>query len=118
MNCFWIFRPHQVGGGGGGGEGVTIYTLVFVQSIFADRYIHRRVVSGIIRKPFKRRIGNKKLSIFFRGAMETENFSEHMMIDVNLFSYKHHFCTIFCLAFVSNCFFNFFPLKYGKITCS
>ena len=37
-----------------------LYTQMgfFVQSILADRYNHRRVVSGIIRKPVKRRIRN------------------------------------------------------------
>ena len=34
----------------------------FLESILVDRYIHRRVVNGIIRKRSERRISNKRFS--------------------------------------------------------
>ena len=44
---FFVLTPH---GGGGGGEELYTQMGFFVQTILADRYIHRRDMSGIIKK--------------------------------------------------------------------
>ena len=54
----FLFRPHLWGGGGGGGEELYTQMGFFVQTILADRYIHRREVSGIIKKLVQRRVRN------------------------------------------------------------
>ena len=72
--------------------GEELYTQMgFVQSILVDRYIHRRNVSGIIKKLFQRRFQNKKkISLnfvsFFEELSRIEVLCEHGIFGMILFT--------------------------------